>query len=58
MMRFDSYMEFLNALLNNEPEAKDAEALCSCNRGEADCKNCEGGIAIHCPALYDDVKEG
>ena len=57
-MKFDSYMEFLNALLNNEPEAKDAEALCSCNSGEGDCTNCEGGIVIHCPALYDDVKEG
>lgn len=28
------------------------------NSGEGDCNNCEGGIVIHCPALYDDVKEG
>ena len=55
MKQFDSYKEFLAAVLNADPEAQDAVEGCNayCGKEGHECCKCPVAPFIRCPAMYD-----
>lgn len=55
MKQFNSYKEFLAAILSKDPDAHDAVDACNeySDKKGNECSNCPIAKYIQCPAMYD-----